>query len=249
MKKTALLLLVMLISGAANPETFTERLFSADPSISLQAQNEIKGFTDASKAQLNGVLLQVFNSKNKLYRRIAITSAAKAGVYSQETVNALLQALKTDPDSLCRLNAAEALSNLKLKDDENVRSTLLSVMADRKEDKGVRQTAAQSLLKLDAGKEEVLRFFSDALKDESPEIRAWSATAASEKEALLDGLAGEIVNALNDPDRIVRCNAALALGKLKKKDERTVAALKKALSDPDKDVAGAAKKALETDKK
>src|ERR1700692_3479003 len=51
-----------------------------------------------------------------------------------------------------------------------------------------------------------------------------------------------LIAALNDPDRLVRCSVAAALGELK--DPRAVAPLHAAMNDPDLFVQGRAAKAL-----
>ena len=96
MKILALVSIIALFVGVAVAQTFTERLFSEDAMVSLNAMNEVRDLPEASKKQLNDILLPLFNSKNKKYRTTAISAAARAGIYSLETVDALIKSLKTE---------------------------------------------------------------------------------------------------------------------------------------------------------
>jgi HEAT repeat protein len=185
---------------------------------------------DAKKAvPALGRLLQ--EDKDVLVRRDAAQALGTIGHDAHSALSILLAHFKRDPDVVVRRTALSALVGVVGSEDtDQVGDELRKALNDP--DPDVKEDAAFALANIGGpDATAALPILRKALKEDDDQGRRLAATALANIGQFALEAAGDLRDALGDPDREVRLSAALALGRMGPQASKALPALVKVL-DP-----------------
>jgi HEAT repeat protein len=193
---------------------------------------------DEYREDAAGILLDALHSDDDDMRAMAIVGLNELGETSGRVVPALIDALK-DSSEHVRKRATRTLGDF----GDGAADSLPALIEALDDAKGsVRLEAMASLGRLGAKAARAIQYLIPLLGHDDSRVRS---IAGSTLKKIGPACVPHLLDAIHDPDAIVRERAAYLLGKFKPEEDEVVQALLEACSDFDFDVRRAARGALE----
>ena len=184
------------------------------------------------------ILLEALHADDEELRAMAIVGLNELGETSGKVVPALIGALKDSCEHV-RKRATRTLGDFA----ENSIGCLPALIDTLRDSHGsVRLEAMASLGRMGSRAAAAIKFLIPLLCHEDSRVRS---IAGSTLKKIGSDSIPHLLEAINDPDAIVRERAAYLLGKFKPREDHVVEALLEALGDYDFDVRRAARGALD----